>query len=80
MCVKQDRGRSFRSGRLAEYGRMRAVHLEQADTLEARPFQPGTGLYGGPAYLFWVVGVVACHAYRRYGYEVFQACPNVSEY
>ena len=65
---------------LAEYRRMRAFYFKQADTCQARPFQPCTGLFGGPAYLIWVVGVVACHAYRRNGYQVFQACPNVSEY
>ena len=80
MRVKQDCRRSGGSGRLAEYRRMRAVYFEQADTLQSRPFQPGPGLFGGPAYLIWVVRLVACHAYRRYGYQVLQACPDPSEY
>ena len=72
-AIRQVRG-------LAEYRRMRTVYFEQADTRQARLFEPRPGLFGGPAYLIWVVVLVACHTYRRYGYEVFQACPDVSEY
>src|SRR5271165_526777 len=80
MRIKQDSRRPGGSARLAEYRRMCAVHFEQPDPRQARPCQPRTGLVGGPAYLIWIVGLVACGAYRWYGYEVFKLCPNVSEY
>ena len=65
---------------MAEYGRMRAVYFEQADTLQARRLEPGTGLLSRPAHLGWIVGFVAFRAHRRYGYELLQTCPDLSEY
>ena len=80
MRVEQDRGRSGGSRCLAEYGRMRAFYFKQPDPFEARSLEPGPGFLGGSAYLAGIVGVVPWSAYRRYGYEAFQAFPDFSEY